>query len=615
MEKELRILILEDVPTDAELMERELRRANLTFSSKRVDTKEAFVKELKDFAPDIILSDYSLPQFNAIEALQLLREHAYDMPLVLVTGSLGEEAAVECIKSGAKDYILKSSLKRLSTAVLNALEKKEGERNQARFAAIIEATTDFVGISDTNGRALYINRAGRKKLGIGDDKDISNIRLEDALPEWARALVLKEGIPAALRDGAWSGETALNGHGGQEVAVLQVIVAPRTPRGNVEFFATIMRDITERKRAEEVIQTQLRRLASLRSIDLAITASLDLRVTLNVLLEQVTAQLGVDAAGVLLINPQTQTLEHIAGRGFRTGALRHTRLLMGNGYAGQAALERRTIMVPNLVDAPNEFIRAPLFAKEEFQAYYAVPLIGKGRTSGVLEIFHRSALDPDQAWRDFLDALAGQAAIAIDEAELFDNLQRKNIELTLAYDETLEGWSRALDMRDKETEGHSKRVTEMAVRLARAVGMREQELAHVRRGALLHDIGKLGIPDSILLKPEQLKEQEWEIMKKHPVYAFQMLSPIAYLRQALDIPYCHHEKWDGTGYPRGLKGEEIPQAARIFALVDVWDALRSTRPYRPPWPEERTTEYINEQAGKYFDPGLKDAFLKMVQEE
>jgi HD-GYP domain-containing protein (c-di-GMP phosphodiesterase class II) len=188
-------------------------------------------------------------------------------------------------------------------------------------------------------------------------------------------------------------------------------------------------------------------------------------------------------------------------------------------------------------------------------------------------------------------------------------LEAAHAELARAYDETLEGWVRALDLRDQETEGHSQRVTTMTVRLAQAVGFVEGEQVAIRRGALLHDIGKLGIPDSILLKPGPLAEDEWEVMRRHPVYAYEMLSPIAYLRDSLDIPYCHHEKWDGTGYPRGLRGGGIPLTARLFAVVDVWDALSSDRPYRTAWSAARVRDHLREQAGLHFDPDVVSVFL------
>jgi putative nucleotidyltransferase with HDIG domain len=183
----------------------------------------------------------------------------------------------------------------------------------------------------------------------------------------------------------------------------------------------------------------------------------------------------------------------------------------------------------------------------------------------------------------------------------------------MAYDATIEGWLRALDLRDKETEGHTQRVTDMTVKLARLIGLSESDLAQVRWGALLHDIGKMGVPDGILLKAGPLTDDEWVAMKKHPGFAYEMLSPIHYLRNALDIPYCHHEKWDGSGYPRGLKGNQIPLAARIFAVVDVWDALRSDRPYRPGWTDEQVREHIRASSGTHFDPQVVDVFLQLAK--
>lgn len=212
------------------------------------------------------------------------------------------------------------------------------------------------------------------------------------------------------------------------------------------------------------------------------------------------------------------------------------------------------------------------------------------------------------------ESLAGHAAVALQNARLHADLQRSSQALRESYDATLMGWARALELRDRETEGHTQRVTELTVRLARAVGIEDGEIEHIRRGALLHDIGKMGIPDDILRKPGPLTDAEFSTMQQHTVYAFEMLSPISYLREALDIPYCHHEKWDGSGYPRGLKGDEIPRAARLFALVDVWDALTSDRPYRAAWAPERTLAYIREQAGKHFDPDLVEDFAELVED-
>jgi putative nucleotidyltransferase with HDIG domain len=380
-------------------------------------------------------------------------------------------------------------------------------------------------------------------------------------------------------------------------------------------FATHVGIAIENARLFEGTRQQVERLAALREIDTAITASLDRHLTLNILLEQVVNTLSVDAAEILLLAPPTQTLKSACQRGHAGLRVKGTEYRLGQGLPGQAALERRTLAFPDLTQPPpgSGGAEAEGLLRSGLGAYFAVPLVAKAQVKGVLQVFHRSPLSPDPDWLAFLETLAGQAAIAIDNAALFDDLQRSNTELTLAYDTTLEGWARALELRDKETEGHTQRVSEMTLRLAQAMGMPDADLLHVRRGALLHDIGKMGIPDSILLKPGPLSAEEWQIMRRHPLYAYEMLSPIAYLRPALDIPYAHHEKWDGSGYPRGLAGEQIPLPARIFAVADVWDALLSDRPYRPAWSEEAALEFIRGQAGRHFDPRVVELFLTLVE--
>jgi len=194
------------------------------------------------------------------------------------------------------------------------------------------------------------------------------------------------------------------------------------------------------------------------------------------------------------------------------------------------------------------------------------------------------------------------------------SVDEAHAQLLSAYDATIEGWSRAMDLRDNETEGHTQRVTALIEKIARLAGVNSDELVNIRRGALLHDIGKIGVPDAILHKPDKLTDDEWVIMRQHPQFAYDMIQPIEYLRPALDIPYCHHEKWDGSGYPRRLKGEEIPLSARLFAIIDVWDAVTSDRPYRLAWDKEKALGYIKEQTNKHFDPRVVELFFKMMDD-
>ena len=375
--------------------------------------------------------------------------------------------------------------------------------------------------------------------------------------------------------------------------------------------ANIAASTIHRVTLHEQTEQQVQRLTALHQIDIAISTNFELNITLNIILNNVKQQLGVDAAGILLLAPVTQTLDYAAGTGFRTRNIERSHVKLGEGYAGRAALEYRVVAFPDLEQANEPCSRPRLVTEEEFKSHFIAPLIVKRQVKGVLEVFHRKPLEPAQEWLSYFETLATQAAIAIENASLFENLNRSNTELILAYDATIEGWSHALDLRDRDTEGHTQRVAEMALKLADKMGMNDTEKSNLRRGALLHDIGKMGIPDSILLKPGPLTEEEWNIMRQHPVYAYEMLAPIAYLRQALVIPYCHHEKWDGSGYPRGLKGDDIPFAARVFAVVDVFDGLSLDRPYRSAWSREAVYEYIREQAGRHFDPGIVKAFLEM----
>jgi putative nucleotidyltransferase with HDIG domain len=369
----------------------------------------------------------------------------------------------------------------------------------------------------------------------------------------------------------------------------------------------------QRMQLHEQTVRRLEQLHALRAVDQAIASNLDMRLTLDILIDHAVSQLGVDAVAVLLLPPGMNLLELAAHRGFHTHLFNSTSL--SESFALQAIVAHRLISA-NKFEVVNKNQRfGDLWKEEGFARYWCVPLSVKGEVKGVLEVYRRTAFTPDAEWLEFLEALAGQAAIAIDSTQLFENLQRANLDLNLAYDATIEGWSRAMDLRDHETEGHTLRVTDLTLKLARVMRISESQLTAIRRGALLHDIGKMGVPDAILLKEGDLTDEEWVLMRKHPQLAYDMLVPIAYLKDALEIPYWHHEKWDGTGYPQGLKGDRIPLVARIFAIVDVWDALTNDRTYRKKWTNLKARQYMKEQSGKHFDPQVVEAFLKIIEKE
>jgi HD-GYP domain-containing protein (c-di-GMP phosphodiesterase class II) len=242
-----------------------------------------------------------------------------------------------------------------------------------------------------------------------------------------------------------------------------------------------------------------------------------------------------------------------------------------------------------------------------------VPLVARGKVLGLLGLISPQANRFTAEDASMLALMGSTAATAMENADLYQGLQHSNWELLEAYEQTLEGWSKALDLRDRETENHTQRVTNMTIQLGHELGLSTERLVHIRRGAMLHDIGKLGVQDKILLKNGPLTDEEWDEMRRHPGHAYDMLAPIAYLRSALNIPFCHHEKWDGSGYPRGLKGEEIPVEARIFAIIDVYDALTNHRPYRPAWPRSQAVQYIRDQSGRHFDPDLVQVFLRLIE--
>lgn len=622
----IKVLYVEHNDVDIDLTQLHLKRYAPQIQMDAIHTAEELLDMLNRSGTlnyDLIMLDHRLRGLNALELLKELRENRrLKIPIILVTGHGDEEVAVQAMKLGAAEYIVKTAdyLYHLPSIIENVFNRDELERekvalrfSEERFRLLAENAQDVIYRLKIQPEMEfdYISPVIQRFTGYTPAELYAN-------PDLLRTMVFED--DRKLVDSVLQGRIAptnpltmrwVNKNGDILWVEQQNVLV--YDAGKPIAIESITRDITERVRSDERIQRQMQRLAAMLTIDNAISASLDLRLTIGILLDNVIAHLRVDAACILLLNQNTKMLEYYAGRGFRTKGIEKTMLRLGEGYASKAIMERRIISGADLWMVEDNDIFAHILNPEEFVSYYAAPLFAKGIGKGVLEVYKKTPVETDQEWMEFLEALAGQTAIAIDNAELFASLQKSNLDLTQAYDSTLAGWVRALDLRDEETEGHAQRVAELTLHLASSMGIRDGELEHIRRGALLHDIGKVGVPDRILLKPGPLTEEEWVIMRRHPSYAFNMLSGINYLKKALDIPANHHEKWDGTGYPQGLKGNAIPLAARIFAVVDVWDALTSDRPYRSAWPREKAISYIREQSGMHFDPEIVERFLNLPE--
>jgi len=379
----------------------------------------------------------------------------------------------------------------------------------------------------------------------------------------------------------------------------------------------ILRDITERNLAEAAERAERDYAEALVETAALLTSTLNFDEVLARILSSLDKVIPHEASNIMLLSKNAKTARVVADKGYQaygmqdwlrstvfsvndTENFRHMLEFGEPGSIADTQKDSRWVSHPNA-----KWIRSCTFAPIKVLDH----VIGFINVDSSIPGFYT----PKHAQR--LMAFATHAGIAIRNAQLLQEIQQSNTELRMAYDSTLLGWSKALELRDVETIGHSQRVMDLTLLLANRMGIKGEDLTYIRYGVLLHDIGKIAIPDSILFNPSGLDEQEWDIMRKHPVFAYELLSPIAYLHPAIDIPYCHHEHWDGSGYPRQLKGTAIPLAARIFAVVDVWDGMTSDRRYRPALPRDEVVEYIQQQSGKLFDPVIVDEFIQLLHEK
>lgn len=613
-EVNLRLLVIEDNDDDVFFVVHELTRGGFKLEWKNVQDEASLRQAISDQTWDAVITDYKLPQFNGPQALRLLRESGLDIPVIVVSGTIGEATAVEMMRAGANDYLMKGHLARLVEVVRRELreaagraEKRAAEQAQrdseTAYRALFEESPVQIMVTRTDGTILDVNTTFCTATGLSRDEILGKTAVAlglmstDDSDEISALLKKNKGM---LRQHVTALHSSL-----QTISYAQISTQLIEFKGQPVIIAMI-ENITQRMLAEKKIMLQLQELHGLREVDTSITTGADLSTSLHIVLRLACSLLEVDSAALLLLHPGESHFQQSFTQGdfFASGKASGLPI----NLAWQAINQHKTIIL-SAADAT-----APPEMKETgIMVCCAAPVMLNDEIKGVLEVFTRRALNPPEAdWIGFLETLAGQAAIALANTTLLTSLRTKNQELIESYESTIAGWARALEIRDEETHGHSERVLSLAVQVAQALGLSEAEQAHFRRGVLLHDIGKIGIPDSILMKPGPLDPEEWKIMRRHPEFAYRLLKDIPFLEPALDVPYGHHERWDGSGYPRGLKGEEIPLSARIFAVVDVWDALTNDRPYRKAWSVEQTAKYMRENAGIQFDPQIVDLFLSLI---
>jgi response regulator RpfG family c-di-GMP phosphodiesterase len=673
----LKVLIIDDSEDDAVLLIRQLVLGGFEPEWERVYTRVDLNRVLQEQKWDIILSDYTMPNFSGIDALRIIVEGNYDAPVILVSGAMGEEIAVEAMRGGAQDYLIKDHLARLAPAVERSLREAQNRRarmtaekalidSQAKLLAetrqrlqeldhlnhisesLREVTTSeemmpvfldhTMQALSSEHSALFIFQPGTRMLkvvqargGLAPFTDLifpmsvmMNLFLSSGKNVYTTPDIHTQQLDFEFQVPSFLGPLMALPFGSEEGILGVLVIARERPAEGVtsqeyqpgeinlaKTIAEIGANALQRARFFEQIQVRIQRLSILHEIDLAVSASLSISITLDLILDQIVSQIGIQAADVLLYDPQSHWLEYGAGRGFRDNKVRRARFRLGQSLPGRAVLERGPVAKEN-IHLDVDFMQSHYLEEEKFSTYFAIPLITKGQIKGVLELFHHEPVSTDVELRDFFESLAAQAAIAMDNSELFQGLKRSNLEITHAYDAVIERWAFSLEKREKEMEGHCKLTTELTVLLAKAMDIGDAQLLHIRRGALLHDIGTIVIPESILNKSGTFTEEERKIIQQHPFEARSLLKGIDFLAPAMDIPFYHHERWDGTGYPQGLKGDQIPLPARIFAVADVWGALTSDRLYRKKWSLDDAVQYIIKNSGTQFDPTVVEVFIKKL---
>jgi len=735
----IHILVIEDNPDDAELLLYHLKSSFPNLSAVITHSNREFGQALSTArqegqAPlfDVILSDWKVPGYDGFEALQAVQHLDETIPFIVISGTIGDEAAATIMKAGAYDFILKDHLANLAHIIVGALKWAEQKREEKIRQALIalqqkalEAVPVAMGILDEEGIIEWVNPAWEtltgwkheELVGLHLKQTLEPVPKEDCISKLAASLlsaalhacdgirkqkhgdwyhesmeiiqigqessqrkkylvirkdltsqiqkrleleidaelslalkhcrqpeavfitaadILKKHLPVSrlgfIRLGAnlashapWFGDPM--GRSTAHLAGTEYLVnlkeapyalcavewnQPFVPGTDLVLLSALdkIEPALIELEAEKASHALIERLSLLDIFRQAVNRNLPLEQALQPILAKIREILKADALA-FYVPESDEAVVCISLDGFRTDLTRNARIAKGQIFVGLALQEKRVVETHDLLHASEQIPPFhELVLAEGFESQVCIPVILFGESKGILEFLFRRDFSPDREWLAFAHAAAYQIGIMTEIQSYLSRLEQSYSELEKTNESIIEGLSSALEFRDEETEGHTQRVTTMFMSFARRFFGEEDELKKLRIGSLLHDIGKIGVPDAILSKPGPLTPEERLIMQKHPLISKEILSRIPSLACCMDIPLYHHEKYDGTGYPFGLKGQEIPLTARIFAVIDVYEALISDRPYRKAWTKDRAIEYIRDNAGTHFDPDIVLAFLE-----
>jgi PAS domain S-box-containing protein/putative nucleotidyltransferase with HDIG domain len=634
IKKDLRILMLEDTPSDAELMEHELRKANITFTSIRVETRDAFVHALEEFHPDIILSDYKLPNFNGMAALEIVRRDHPEVPVVMVTGALSDIDAVDLIHAGAIDYVLKDRLARLAPAVQRALSTEQGIRArkmaEEKFRKITESAQDAVIIM-TDKRISFWNKAAERIFGYTAAEAIGQELHALITPPQAHA-AFEHAFPhfQATGTGPVIGkliEVSALRKGGEEFPVELSISATQL---NGQWHAIgIARDITDRKQTEVALKHALRALATLGAVNRHLVHATDEVELMQSVCQTISEQHGYRLAWVGYVqHDEDKSIKIMAHAGHDDGYLATMQLTWadterGQGPTGRTVRSGITQLCQDIASAPLNLPWRDEALKRGYASSIGLALKDvNGEVFGILTVYAEEAQAFTADEIKLLEEMAGDLAFGVQslrtrrERDLaLEKNQQQLVQLQDNLEDTVRAIATIVEMRDPYTSGHQIRVAELASAIAKQMGLPDEQVHAIHLAGVVHDLGKIQIPAEILSKPGKITDLEYRLIKTHAQAGYDILKGIDFPWPIAQMVLQHHERMDGSGYPQGLKGDQILLEARILGVADVVEAMSSHRPYRASLGIEVALEEITRSRGTLYDPQVVDACLALFREQ